>query len=152
VAGPVVLAFSHRPFAALSVLEFHDVVRLRDEVFVVQQRITAEAEVDGKDPECVHVMGRLPGGDLAATARVFAGREPVKVGRVAVRPDLQRRGAGTALMRYVHGVIGGRPAVLSAQAYLEAWYARLGWKREGGVYDEAGIPHVRMTRGAGGAR
>ena len=145
------VAFTHRPFAALALIEFHDIVRLRDEVFVVEQRITAEAEVDGKDPECAHVMGRTPAGDLVATARIFLDHDPAKVGRVAVRPDMQRHGVGTALMKYVHEVVGTRPAMLSAQAYLRAWYTRLGWTAQGDLYDEAGIPHVRMVRGRPGA-
>jgi predicted GNAT family N-acyltransferase len=51
-------------------------------------------------------------------------------------------------MRYVHGVLGDRAAVMSAQAYLRPWYERLGWRTEAGPYDEAGIPHLRMQRAA----
>lgn len=141
------LDFNHKPFADLSLRELYDLLALRDRVFVVGQRITAEAEVDGLDPRAVHVIGRDAGGQVVATARLFFDARPVKVGRVAVDTHLQRQGLGRHLMGYVHQILGDRPAAMSAQAHLEPWYAGLGWKREGEAYVEAEIPHVRMTRG-----
>ncbi len=140
------LACEARPFARLSVGELHELVRLREEVFVVGQRITAEAEFDGRDPEATHVLGRDASGALVATARLFLGADPVKVGRIAVAPPLQRGGLGSRLMAFVHGLLGGRPAEMSAQAHLVGWYERLGWRAQGPVYDECGIPHRRLTR------
>lgn len=89
------LRFVARPFAELSLLELHALVRLREEVFVVGQRITAEAEFDGLDPACTHVLGRDGTGEVVATARLFLEQEPVKVGRIAVARHLQRGGLGT---------------------------------------------------------
>ncbi len=140
------LQFSHKPFAELTLDELYDVMWLRDIVFVVGQKITAESEIDGEDRACTHVIGRDANGRVVATARLFLGKSPVKVGRVAVHTDLQRGGYGTALMAYVNGIIGDRPAAMSAQAHLEAWYTRVGWQREGDVYEEATIPHLKMTR------
>lgn len=139
--------FSHKPFDALTLMELHDLFWLRNEVFVFYQKITAEPEVDGLDPEAVHILGRDADGKMVATARLFMAGDVVKVGRVAVHQDLHRAGVGTALMEYAHEVIGDRPAALSAQAYLRAWYQRLGWQPKGDEYDEAEIPHVYMTRG-----
>jgi len=145
------IRFVHRPFAELSLMELHDILWLRNEVFVHGQKITDEPEVDGHDPECTHVFGvDDTSGRTVATARVFLGKTPVKVGRVAVALDTQRGGVGTALMHAVHDVIGDRRATLSAQAYLQRWYERLGWIAEGGIYDEAGIPHIWMVRPAPG--
>ena len=145
--------FVHRPFAELSLRELHDLLWLRNEVFVVGQQITAEAEVDGLDPQCVHVIGRDASGDggdggrIVATARIFLDKDPAKVGRVAVARDLQHSGLGTALMIYVRDVVlAGRPSSMSAQRYLEAWYTRLGWRTVGAPYVEAEIPHVWMVR------
>ncbi len=140
--------FEHRPFHELSLMELHDILWLRNEVFVVGQKITCEPEVDGRDPECVHVFGRDRDGRVVATARVFLAGEVVKVGRVAVARDLQRGGVGSALMERVHQVIGDRAAALSAQAYLRGWYQRLGWQPVGEEYDEAEIPHIWMERSA----
>ena len=140
------LTLSHKPFAELTLDELYDLLWLRDIVFVVGQGITAESEVDGYDRQCTHVMGRDATGKMIATARLFLDKSPVKVGRVAVHTDLQRSGLGTALMQYVNDLIGERPAAMSAQAHLEAWYTRVGWQRVGDVYDEANIAHLKMTR------
>jgi ElaA protein len=148
VTPPVV--FAARRFQDLSLAELHDVLRLREEVFVVGQRITCEAEIDGRDPECLHVLGRDAAGEVVATARLFLDRDPVKVGRIAVHPRLQRRGIGTLLMEHVHDLLAGRPAAMSAQAHLRRWYEQLGWRVEGDLYDEAGIPHLWMVRAPGG--
>ncbi len=138
--------FSHKAFADLTLMELHDLFWLRNEVFVFYQKITAESEIDGRDPEAVHILGRGADGRMVATARLFMDGDVVKVGRVAVHQDLHRGGVGTALMRYAHEVIGPRPAALSAQAYLRDWYQRLGWQPVGAEYDEAEIPHVYMER------
>jgi len=148
---PPPLTFALKAFADLDVRELHELVRLREEVFVVGQRITAEAEFDGRDPAAHHVLGRDGAGRLVATARLFFGAAPVKVGRICVEPGLQRTGLGTHLMEFVHASLGARAAAMSAQAHLRPWYERLGWTPEGALYDECGIPHVRLVR-AGGAR
>ena len=140
------LRFFHAPFEQLTLMQLHDVFWLRNEVFVVGQKITSEPEVDGLDPQCVHVVGVDETGRTVATARLFMDADPIKVGRIAVARDLQGRGLGTELMHYVHAVMNGRPGAMSAQDYLRKWYASLGWIADSDVYDEAGIPHVHMSR------
>lgn len=112
---------------------------------MVGQKITSEPEVDGADPDFHHAFGRDDRGRVVATARLTLDRDPVKVGRVAVHPDLQRTGVGSALMAEVQRILGARAAVMNAQAHLEPWYARLGWRREGDSFFEAEIKHVRMV-------
>ncbi len=146
VKSMVAMQFSDKPFGDLTLLELYALLWLRDEVFVVGQKITAESEVDGQDPDCTHVIGRDDSGQVVATARLFLGVSPVKVGRVAVHPRLQGQGVGTQLMLYVNALIGERPAAMSAQAHLERWYASVGWRRVGDVYSEAEIDHVKMVR------
>lgn len=140
------IAFSAKPFDELTLRELYALLWLRDEVFVVGQKITAESEVDGEDPECTHVLGRDADGKIVATARLFLGKSPVKVGRVAVHPRLQGQSVGTQLMRYVNDLIGDRPSAMSAQAHLERFYGLVGWRRIGDVYSEAEIDHVQMVR------
>ncbi|MSP92874.1 MAG: GNAT family N-acetyltransferase [Myxococcales bacterium] len=141
------ISFVHRQFDELTLRELYDLLHLRDLVFVVGQRITAECEVDGHDPEYAHVLGRADDGRLVATARVNVAKTPMKVGRVAVHTDLQRAGLGTRLMRYVHDqVMRDAPGEMSAQAHLVPWYASLGWRPQGEVYIEAEIAHRWMVR------
>jgi len=140
------VTFQRRAFPELTPFELHDLLRLRGDVFVVEQGVSSENDIDGRDPECVHVLGRATDGRLAAAARIHVDDSPVRLSRIVVREDLRGRGVGTALMEYLHRHLGPCSAVMSAQAHLEGWYHRLGWVREGDVYDEVGIPHVRLVR------
>jgi len=140
------IRFIHRPFGSLSLRELHDILWLRNEVFVFGQKITAEPEVDGLDPECVHVIGVTQEGRVVATARFFPEKDPIKIGRIAVHQDLQRSGVGTELMKYVRAILGEKNSEMSAQLYLKDWYHGLGWVPEGEVYEEAEIPHIHMVR------
>jgi ElaA protein len=143
----VKITFQHRPFDELSLRELHDIMWLRNEVFVVGQKITSEPEVDGLDPECTHVFGADEHGKIVAVTRLFLDADPVKVGRIAVDRELQATGIGTQMMHYVNDVLSDRPAVMSAQHHLCSWYTSVGWIAVGPVYDEAGIPHSKMVRG-----
>ena len=130
-------------FDELTAREVYDLLHLRDLVFVVGQKITSVAEVDGLDPQCAHARAFLDE-KLVGTVRVFVDARPLVVGRVAVHPDHQGNGIGTAMMEFVQGWLGARTTELPAQAHLEPWYTRLGWTRVGDPYIEADIPHVTM--------
>lgn len=140
----IVTSFECKKFDELSLTELYEVLCLRDEVFVVGQKITAVPEVDGADPGFHHILGREASGLLVATARLSLDAQVVRVGRIAVRDQLQGRGIGTALMREIQRILGSRSAEMNAQAHLEPWYAGLGWQRNGPVFFEAEIEHVRM--------
>lgn len=128
--------------------ELYNILALRDLVFVVGQKITAEPEVDGRDPECAHVMlwqhDSKPSPRLIGTARIFVDKLPRVIGRVAVHPDFQGHGLGTRLMQAAQDSLGRHPAELHAQAHLEPWYQGLGWRRVGKPFVEADIPHIMM--------
>lgn len=143
---PAGVRFRRRAFAELSAEDLHAILRLRGDVFVVEQRIWQENDVDGRDVDALHILGRDESGDLVATARVLQLNSPIEVGRIVVREDYRERGVGSALMDYIEQLLGPCTAVMSAQAHLESWYAKRGWLREGEVYDEVGIPHVRLVR------
>jgi len=137
-----------KPFDELTLRELHDCYRIRGEVFVVDQQICAEADPDEFDPRCHHVL-LWQVESLAGTARLLPieGGKRIKVGRVAVHRDYQGKGVGTTMMRAIQQWIENRPGrsgVMSAQAYLEAWYRELGWHRVGEFYMEAGIKHCKM--------
>lgn len=132
------------PWNALTRDEAYRVFCLRDRVFVVGQKITEESELDGEDPRCHHVLMEDADGRCLGTARVFVDEVPLRVGRIAVEPVLQRNGAGTWMMEQLQAWLGNRHALMHAQAYLEPWYARLGWETVGPPFEEAGIRHVEM--------
>ena len=109
-------------------------------------RIWQENDLDGCDRDALHILGYDGAGALVATARLLQDDSPIQVGRIVVRRDRRGQGVGSALLAYIESLLGPCAAVMSAQAYLEDWYTRRGWQREGDVYDEVGIPHVRLVR------
>ena len=120
---------------------------IRDEVFCGEQRVDPALEFDGLDESCRQYLARcetIPSG----TARIRdAGDGVVKVERVAVLAKGRNRGIGKALMmRTINDAraSGANTIAIHAQCHAEEFYLALGFKRIGGVFDEADIPHIRM--------
>ena len=138
-------------FDELGARELHDVLKLRADVFVVEQNCVF-AEIDGRDPEALHLLARRAGdAALAGTLRLFPPRAAeAAIGRVATSLAARGTGLGRALMR--EGIaeaarrFGPVPIRIDAQARLEAFYAGLGFVRAGADYVEDGIVHCAMVR------
>ena len=143
--------FEWLPFSELTARDVHDLLQLRQRVFVVEQRC-AYLDADGADPLCWHGLGRRRG-SLVATARLVPPGlkfvEPA-IGRVVTAPEARGTGVGRALMlaaiTQVQRLHPGQPIRLGAQRYLERFYASLGFEVAGEPYDEDGIPHVEMVK------
>jgi predicted GNAT family N-acyltransferase len=123
---------------------------IRREVFCVEQGVPEHEEIDGLDDACHHYLVRSDA-EPVATARVRRLPDGAhKVERVAVRKLYRGSGLGRALMDRVMADIasagGARVVVLNAQLAVRDFYAGLGFRAEGEVFEEAGIPHVRMVR------
>lgn len=141
------------PFDALTPHEVHDLLKLRVNTFVVEQRC-AYPEVDGRDPEALHVLGTNEAGQVVACARILPAPPGGlrRIGRVVVHPDLRGSGIAHQLMDHALNTLqerfGSRRSMLSAQAQLEGFYSSHGFARTGPDYDWDGIPHVDMERQA----
>lgn len=122
---------------------------IRREVFCVEQGVSENLEIDGRDPECRHYLLRVSGRTIG-TARVRPTEPGVaKIERVAILSPHRGAGLGSALMRHVLRDLddaGCDTALLHAQAHSETFYHALGFATEGEPFEEAGMPHVRMTR------
>jgi predicted GNAT family N-acyltransferase len=125
--------------------DFASLRLVRETVFIAEQRVPADLEFDERDPLCRHVLA------LEDAAPVGTGRLDIdyggKVGRVAVLAGSRRSGVGTAVMQRLHAI--AREHALPklwchAQLTAVPFYERLGYRRLGPVFDEAGIDHVRM--------
>ena len=119
---------------------------VRRAVFVREQGVAEQIEVDGHDPACRHVGAALPDGSLAGTLRISP---QGKIGRLAVLPAWRGRGLGRQLMAkaLMLAAAGGLEQThLHAQVRAMAFYRKLGYQPEGEVFVEAGIPHQRMVR------
>ncbi len=123
---------------------------LRMQVFVVEQRVPAEIEIDGRDDEAEHAVVFDPAdGTALATARLLTVQGVGIVGRVAVRKDRRGTGLGAVVMDVIEQRARelGLPVLeLHAQREAEGFYARCGYEAYGDTYLEAGIPHVSMRK------
>lgn len=139
-----------KSFQRLNTDELYALIALRVEVFVVEQDCPYQ-DLDGKDHECLHVLGTNADGALLAYARIVpAGLSynNIALGRIVTSPKIRRTGAGKQLMHYclqqitdMHGQV---PVVMSAQCYLNDFYRSFGFIPEGEEYLEDGIPHIHM--------
>lgn len=133
-------------FAELTPFELYGLCRLRVDVFVVEQECPYP-ELDGRDaePSTVHLWFEEDGAVLA-TIRVLDDGDTRAIGRVATTASARGRGLAARLMAEGIALCVGHPVTLGAQAYLEGWYERFGFRRSGPGYVEDGIPHVPMRR------
>ena len=129
---------------------------LRVAVFVGEQGISVEEELDELDARAVHAIAVLDG-TVVGTGRLVltAGNTPepgptiARIGRMAVVPERRRQGIGARILAILesfalqHEV---RDAVLHAQTYVKDFYAAHGYQEEGENFQEAGIEHVRMVK------
>ena len=141
-----------KPFDALSLQELYALLRLRSEVFVVEQNCVF-LDMDDKDQLCHHLLG-YKGDLLAAYTRIVpkgvSYDEYASIGRVVTSPQVRGEGRGRELMeesiRRLHELYGVVPIKIGAQLYLKAFYNSLGFEQCGEVYDEDGIDHIPMLR------
>ena len=133
-------------FSELSTHELYALLKLRVDVFVVEQRCSY-LELDGRDdePGTVHLwVAEEDGGVPLTYVRVLDDGEEWRIGRVVTASAARGRGLAEQLMRRALELTKGRPVVLDAQAHLERWYERFGFVRAGADFDEDGIPHVPL--------
>ena len=149
------LSWTIKPFNELTLTELYTLLRLRVEVFVVEQNCPFQ-DIDGLDDQAYHLLGYTAAGELAAYARLFdAGisYEQAAIGRVAVGLAHRRLGLGQELMQQAVAqcemLFGVQAIKLGAQLYLKRFYEGFGFVQCSEGYLEDGIPHIPMLRAAG---
>ncbi|ERJ57628.1 GNAT family N-acetyltransferase [Sphingobacterium paucimobilis] len=140
-----------KAFEELTNVELYEILRLRSEVFVVEQTCIYQ-DIDGKDLSCHHVMLYI-GNMLAAYSRVVpAGLSytEISLGRVLVNPDFRGQGLGKLIVQETieacYAILGKADIKIGAQYHLLAMYQSLGFEPEGQPYDEDGIEHIDMLK------
>jgi ElaA protein len=135
-----------RGAAELTARELHDLLRLRVDVFVVEQDC-AYHELDGRDlePGTEHWWIEVDG-TAASTIRLLAETDSsTRIGRVVTHPDHRGAGLAAILIRSAAEQVGGTIR-LDAQVHLRSWYEGLGFEVCGPPFVEDGIDHVPMVR------
>jgi len=119
---------------------------IRYAVFVEEQLVPDELELDEFDPLSVHAIARDATGRAIGTGRLLPDGH---IGRMAVLPEARGRGVGSALLIALMDESrrrGNREAVLNAQTQAMRFYELHGYKADGKEYDDAGIAHIAMRR------
>lgn len=123
---------------------------VRFEVFVDEQGVPEELELDEDDPRSVHFVAKDAAGRVIGCARLLPDGH---IGRLAVRKSHRGCGAGGRILAAVLECArsaGFARVVLNAQTHAQGFYERYGFEAEGEVFLEAGIEHVTMTKVLGG--
>ena len=119
---------------------------IRFTVFVDEQRVPEDIEIDDDDPRCIHVLA-LDDNVPVGTGRIDIEKSG-KIGRVAVLDSHRGSGVGEAIMRMLHAIAIERGITgcwCHAQVAAAPFYEKLGYRiGDEAPFDEAGIPHVRM--------
>jgi predicted GNAT family N-acyltransferase len=134
--------------------ELEKAFAIRIRVFVKEQGVPAEIELDRDDQRAIHFLA-VSLGKAVGTARVVMRSRSAKIGRMAVLKNYRRKGVGTKLLKRAVATarrLGAQGIYLHAQVSVIGFYDRLGFRAVGPVFDEAGIPHRKMillARGMG---
>ena len=121
---------------------------LRRRVFIEEQQVPEEIELDADDARAFHALA-LEGGRPVGCGRMLAHGDYVKIGRMAVLAERRGAGIGRGVLQFLveHArQRGARRAVLDAQVHAQGFYLKQGFTPVGEVFQEAGIMHRRMER------
>ena len=140
-----------KTFSELNNEELYQILRLRTEVFVVEQNCVYQ-DLDNKDQKAIHIYYK-ENNEIVAYTRIFKSGEYYKnpsIGRVVVSKKKRGKELGKKIMissiEYINKNIKGDKIELSAQKYLDKFYKDLGFYKTGKDYLEDGIPHQRMIK------
>ena len=135
-----------KEFKDLSLEQLYSIIRLRSEVFVVEQDCVY-LDIDGYDRDCLHLWCEDRGSIVALTRILPPGvyYQEASVGRVLVAEKYRGKDLGRELMRRSEEALFSLghhgPIKLMAQSYLLSWYASQGYEAQGEDFLEDGIPH-----------
>ena len=138
-----------KPNNDLSKDQFFDILKLRIEIFVVEQCCYYQ-ELDNEDKEAFHVS-IYNDGIIVAVGRIIPNlhNKEVKIGRIAVKMEHRKKGLAYKIMKDIMNFISKKyknfSVLLSAQTYLIEFYQSFGFKEIGNTYLEDGIEHINMV-------
>lgn len=141
-----------RTFDELSLRQLYQLLKLRQEVFVVEQNCPY-LDADGEDEHAEHLFARSDDGNMVAYARLYQANSEQshsRIGRVLTAHNVRGKGLGKELMQrsidYLQQRTPNSPIRVGAQVYLLEFYKDFGFKPIGDEYLEDGIPHIDMER------
>jgi len=145
------LVWHIKPFEDLSNTELYTILKIRSEIFVVEQHCVY-LDMDDKDAVALHLLGTY-NDKIVAYSRLFKAGitfENASIGRVVVDAKFRNKKWGQELMRKaIDGIklhFGETQITIGAQLYLKKFYENQGFIQTSDMYLEDGIPHIQMQR------
>jgi ElaA protein len=145
------ITWTLKTFNELTVHELYAILRLRSEIFVVEQNCPFQ-DMDNKDQSSWHLMGWYKEKLVAYTRLLPPGTayDYASIGRVVTSASSRGTGIGRQLMEKsiseLQRLFGTGPIKIGAQLYLKEFYHSLGFEQSSDIYDEDGIDHIEMIR------
>jgi len=133
--------------------EMEGALSVRFRVFVAEQQVPMDEELDEFDSSATHAIV-LSQGEVVATGRIVYGNEDsaARIGRMAVDMEWRRKGLGGRLLTFLEEEAASRGVstyILNAQEYVKQFYANHGYVERGETFLEADIVHILMRKEAG---
>ncbi|MBI2258829.1 MAG: GNAT family N-acetyltransferase [Flavobacteriia bacterium] len=146
------MSFQIKPFDQLTLIEFHELIQLRNEVFVIEQNCVYQ-ELDGKDIFSFHLIGKDENDLTICTCRILPegiSYPEVSIGRFVVKKNVRGKGVAEQMMKncldFIEKNFNEKAIRISAQCYTEKFYQKFAFVSTNKTYLEDGIPHVEMIR------
>ena len=140
-----------KKFNELSIEEMYEILKLRVNIFVVEQKCPYE-ELDGKDDKCIHLFYK-ENDEIAAYLRIIPkglSFDSVSIGRVCVKQEYRKQKLGRKIMEeainYTENTLKEYKITVGAQEYLKDFYASFDFEKTSETYLEDDIPHLDMKR------
>ena len=127
--------------------EFEAAYSIRFKVFVEEQSVPVELELDEYDQTAIHLLA-LEDGQAVGCGRLVFFEEYAKIGRVAVLKENRGNGYAKMICEELVNIArerGATKVILDSQCSAEGFYRRLGFASEGEIFDDAGIDHIHMV-------
>lgn len=124
-----------------------DAFLVRQEVFILEQGVPAELELDEFDSSAAHVLAYQDAHCIGTGRLLNLSAKQAQIGRMAVLAKFRGKGVGKQILRKLVELAasqGAREIILHSQVSAIPFYEKLGFQTQGNVYDEAGIPHRNM--------
>lgn len=144
------ITFRKKAFSQLTVSELYAIMKLRQEIFVVEQNCVY-LDADGLDQKAIHILGEDENSTLVAYIRIFKPGDcyaEAAIGRVVVAADFRGKQLGVKVMKYgidyCKNHFPDSPIKIGAQVYLDKFYRSLGFVPVSEMYLEDGIEHQYM--------
>jgi predicted GNAT family N-acyltransferase len=124
-----------------------DAFKIRREVFILEQGVPEELEIDEHDPQALHALAYFNNACIGTARLHFNCDGSGQIGRMAVLSSFRSKGLGRQIMKVLIEIAksnGISSLILHSQVSAIPFYEKLGFVANGPIYDEAGIPHRTM--------